>query len=62
MQSDAFTSLLGIKIMNQKVKRLFIFYKVSMKITDNLPIFFKISVNALDIKSSRSRGAGDNSY
>jgi len=33
-----------------------------MKITDNLPIFFKISVNALDIKSSRSRGAGDNSY
>ena len=44
------------------VKRIMVYYKVSMKLSDEMPVFFKISVNGLDIPSSRSRGSGNNFY
>lgn len=33
-----------------------------MKLYDNMPIFFKVSVNQKEIPATRARGAADNFY
>ena len=33
-----------------------------MKLTENMPIFFRVSLNGLEVKGTRTRGAAENFY
>jgi hypothetical protein len=62
LASDTSQTMLKLKVFSESVKRIFVQYKVCMKLTDDLPIFFRVSVNGNDITSTRSRGSGGNFY
>lgn len=33
-----------------------------MKLLDNMPIFFRVTIDDLEVKSTRARGSADNNY